>query len=68
MLSISEKNSAEITTTGTMRDIFPKEPGMKSMGAKAATVVSTPKVTGTAISWVPRIAAPIRSGSRCWWL
>ena len=42
-----ENSRHRITTSGMTRTISPIGPGTQSIGAKAATVVSTPKITGT---------------------
>ena len=54
--SINEQASAVTTTAGIARISRPKAPGKRNMGAKAAIVVSTPKITGVVISCVPRMA------------
>ena len=43
----------------------PIGPGTISIGMKAATVVSTPKITGMATSWVPLMAPSRRFPVRC---
>ena len=53
--SISEKSKHGMTISGMRRNIFPIMPGTNSKGEKAATVVSTAKMTGLAISWAPPI-------------
>ena len=48
-------------------NICPIMPSTSSMGMKVTTLVSTPKITGTATSWAPRIAPRRRSPVRtCW--
>ena len=54
--SISEKSRLTITMIGRPRTSFPIEPGTASIGRNAATVVSTPKITGVARPCAPRIA------------
>ena len=61
--SISEKSKHGITISGMRRKIFPIMPGTNSSGMKAATVVSTAKMTGLAISCAPSIDP--RSPSPC---
>ena len=51
-----------MTTKGIGSNIFPATPSTMSMGAKAAMVVRTPKITGTATSRAPTIAAVSVSG------
>ena len=53
--STRENNKHGITISGMRRKIFPIMPGTNSSGEKAATVVSTAKVTGLAISCPPSI-------------
>ena len=48
--SISENNNTGMTTTGICANKAPRAPSMNAKGKKAATVVSTPKVTGVATS------------------
>ena len=55
--SINEKIRTGITITGICANKAPRFPSINANGRKAATVVNTPKVTGVATSWVPRIAA-----------
>ena len=54
--SKSENSRHAITTSGSPITSRPIAPGMKSIGAKAATVVSTPNTTGIAMPCAPRIA------------
>jgi hypothetical protein len=54
--SSSENSRQLITMIGTTRVMRPMGPGRKASGANAATVVSTPNVTGTTMVWAPRIA------------
>ena len=57
--STSENNSTGITINGICANKGPRSPPIINKGMKAATVVKTPKVTGTAISCVPLIAASV---------
>ena len=55
--SISEKAKTGITTRGICLAMSASWPSTNNKGAKAAMVVMTPKVTGTATSLVPYKAA-----------
>jgi len=55
--SIREKNKMGITTKGICENNAPRRPSIRSRGIKATIVVMTPKVTGTATSFVPSTAA-----------
>ena len=59
--SISENSRQGMTTNGMTRKILPIRPGTNSSGVNAATVVSTAKTTGVAISLLPSIAPRIPS-------
>ena len=50
----------ETTIAGMMLKLA-RDPGTKNRGPKAAMVVRTAKVTGTAISWAPSMAAVVGS-------
>ena len=63
--STSDIRSTAITTVGIWRMILPMLPETKSSGAKAATEVMMAKVTGTAISRTPRMAASNGFMPRC---
>ena len=66
--STIENSSTGITMSGICANSAPRTPSIISSGLNAATVVSTPKVTGTATSRVPSIAACTRSGLRRMWV
>ena len=51
--SMVESRSVGMTTSGMFRQIFPPTPWTISIGVKAVTVTSTPKITTIATSLVP---------------
>ena len=65
--STSENIRQGITTNGICAKISPRLPSTINSGTKAMAVVSTPKITGTAISCVPLIAPVNALPPRCWW-
>ena len=66
--STSENTRQAITTAAITLKIWPMRPPISIIGANATTVVSTPKITGIATSWVPLMAAASRPSPRCWWV
>ena len=65
--SISEKSRHGITMSGMVRKNLPIMPGTNISGMKAATVVSTAKITGVAISRAPSMDPRRPSPCRSWW-
>ena len=63
--SASETSSTMITTAGKGHQNLPVVPGRYSNGTKAMTLVRMLKITGRAMSCVPRIAASMRLIPRC---
>ena len=61
-----EKNSVGIMISGITRQIFPFQPGTNNIGAKAAIVVRTPKITGMATRCVPSTAPRTPGKPACW--
>ena len=65
--STSENSRHGTTTSGMTLKTLPIMPGTNSSGMKAATVVSTAKITGVAISRAPSIDPRRPSPWRSWW-
>ena len=63
----SDAVSVTISVAGRYDMNSPMIPGQKSIGKKAATVVSVEVVTGQATSAVPSIAASTRALPICMW-
>ena len=55
--SSNETSKPLMTTSGMARVMSPKVPPVTSKGANAATVVSTPTMTGARTPCAPRLAA-----------
>ena len=56
-----------MTTNGITLKNLPNDPGTNMSGVNAATVVSTAKMTGVAISRAPSIDPRRLSPCRFWW-